>query len=95
MEARPHPDNEPGKSYQIDDRRREAALAACNGLPTEWLERGLISELYKFVAVIALVDTMTKDDGGSLRIPRSWWQEHVRKSLDGLNEIATAPTRIQ
>jgi hypothetical protein len=85
-----HPNNEPGKSYDIDDRRRTAALAACEGLPTEWLERGFVGELYKFIALISLADHMAARSDGYVRIPEIWWREHVRGGIDGLNEIATA-----
>lgn len=89
----PHPDNEPGKSYEVDDRRRAAALSACDGLPTEWLERGLVQELYKFVAVIALADHMSARENGSVVVPAMWWKEHVRGAMDRLNEIAEPARR--
>ena len=85
----PHPDNEPGKSYDVDDRRRAAALAACEGFPTEWLERGLVQELYKFVAMIAVADRMKECRDGNVQTPERWWQEHVRGAIDRLNDIAT------
>ena len=83
-----HPDNEPGKSYQVDDRRRAAALAACEGLPTEWLERDFVQEMYRFVALMALADKMQDRDGGNIITPASWWDEHVRGSIDRMNEVA-------
>lgn len=85
----PHPDNEPGKSYDEDDRRRAAALTACAGLPTEWLERGLVGELYKAIALLALADKMAERIDGDVRHPERWWNDHVRGTLDGLNRIAT------
>lgn len=72
------------------DRRRTAAIAACEGLPTEWLERGLVQELYKFVAVMALADKMSEHKDGYVRTPDGWWEEYVRGSIDRLNEIAKA-----
>lgn len=89
-----HPDNEPGKSYDVDDRRKMAALKAVEGLPTEWLERGLVNDLYQFVAVMALADKMSERVNGYVRTPSGWWDEYVRARLDALNNIA-APERIQ
>lgn len=84
-----HPDNEPGKSYDVDDRRRVAALAACKGLPTEWLERGLVQELYKFVALIALADKMAERRNGYVLSPETWWRDHVAAAIEQINSIAT------
>jgi hypothetical protein len=93
VDQAPHPDNEPGKSYQTDERRRAAALTACEGLPTEWLERGVVGELYKFVALIALADKMADRTDGFVRNPEGWWDEHVRGGLDALNRIAAPGKR--
>lgn len=90
MDVMAHPDNEPGKSYQMDDRRRAAALSACEGLPTEWLERGLVQELYKFIAVMLLADHMAERRDGFVLTPSGWWDEYVRGSVDRLNDIAKA-----
>lgn len=84
-----HPENEPGKSYNVDDRRRAAALTACDGFPTEWLERGFVRELYSFAAVMALADTMSRKEDGYVKTPSEWWREHVRGCMDRLNDIAT------
>jgi len=83
-----HPDNEPGKSYDINERRQAAALAACEGLPTEWLERDLVQELYKFVAMISLADHMATEKNGYVQTPSEWWAQNVRGGIDRLNEIA-------
>lgn len=85
-----HPDNEPGKSYDLDDRRRAAVLAACEGLPTEWLERGLVAELYKTIVMLALADHIGERSNGSISFPERWWKNHFRGMLDSLNSIATA-----
>jgi len=85
-----HPSNEPGKTYDVDDRRRAAALAACDGLPTEWLERGFISELYKTAALISLCDYIAERKDGDVRHPAGWWQEHIRGHIDALNAIASS-----
>lgn len=84
-----HPSNEPGKTYDLDDRRRAAAVEACNGIPTEWLERGFIAELYKTMALISLADHMAERKDGDVRHPERWWREHVRAHIDALNNIAT------
>lgn len=84
-----HPHNEPGKSYDVDDRRRAAALAACDGLPTEWLERGFVKELYGFMGTMALADRMLDRRDGHVLYPERMWQEWVRNTIDRLNDIAT------
>lgn len=84
-----HPSNEPGKTYDLDDRRRAAAVAACEGIPTEWLERGFIAELYKTMALISLADHMAERKDGDVRHPERWWNEHVRGQRNALNEIAS------
>lgn len=89
-----HPDNEPGKTYDVDDRRRAAVLSACEGLPTEWLERGFVKKLYSAVAVFALADKLGDRRGGSIVFPLRWWEDDVRAEFDMLNNIA-APGRIQ
>lgn len=89
-----HPDNEPGKSYDVDDRRRAAALKAVEGLPTEWLERGIVNDLYKFTAVLALADRMSERVDGYVKTPTGWWDEYVRGGLDALNNLAD-PKRVQ
>jgi hypothetical protein len=89
-----HPSNEPGKTYDVDDRRRLAALAACDGIPTEQLERGIVKELYAAPAFLALADKLGKREGLSLIFPVKWWDDCVRGMLDALNNIA-APERIQ
>lgn len=89
-----HPDNEPGKSYDIDERRRLAALNACDGLPTEWLERGFIKSLYAFAACVAVADKMADRVDGQVRIPATWWSDHIRAEIDALNNLAN-PDRLQ
>lgn len=83
-----HPDNEPGKSYDVNDRRLAAALRACEGLPTEWLERGLVQELYKSMSTMALADRTLDRRDGYVLYPERMWQEYVRGTIDRLNEIA-------
>ena len=85
-----HPDNEPGKSYDDCDRRRAAAFNACDGIPTEWLERGLIKQMYAALAVIALADMLKEARGDDIIFPARWWRNSVRAELDKMNEIATA-----
>jgi hypothetical protein len=90
-----HPDNEPGKTYDVDDRRRAAALFDCDGIPTEWLEAGFFHELYKFVAVATLCDRMSEVRDGYVRVPAQWWQENIRGSIDRLNEIAIRSSALK
>lgn len=85
-----HPSNEPGKSYDDCQQRREAAFNACDGIPTEWLERGLIKQMYAALAVIALADTLKESASGNIIFPAVWWQNCVRAELDKMNAIATA-----
>jgi hypothetical protein len=85
-----HPDNEPGKSYEDSPRRREATFNACDGVPTEWLERGLIKQMYAALAVIALADHLKDTSGTDITFPASWWQHSVRAELDKMNDIAKA-----
>lgn len=84
-----HQDNEPGKSYDDSERRRAATFAACDGLPTEWLERGLIQQMYRALAVIALADRLKEPRGGDIVFPATWWQMSVRAEIDKMNAIAT------
>lgn len=82
------------KSYIDNDRRRAAALSACEGLPTEWLERGLVNELYKAIALLALADRMgERRDGSTIVFPIPWWDAHVRGAIDELNLIAEPNNR--
>ena len=86
-----HPDNEPGKSYDDCERRRKAAFNACDGIPTEWLERGLIKQMYATLSVIALADTLKDvDPNGDISFPANWWRHSVREELNKMNAIATA-----
>lgn len=85
-----HPDNEPGKSYDDCGRRREATFNACDGIPTEWLERGLIKQMYAALAVVALADTLKESVNGNITFPAVWWKHAVRAELDKMNAIATA-----
>lgn len=87
-----HPDNEPGKTYDIDDRRRDAAVNACDGIPTEWLERGFIKELYRAMALISLANHMAERKDGDVRCPERWWNEHVGGQIGALNSIASSGT---
>ena len=89
-----HPSNEPGKTYDNDERRRRAALNACDGLPTEWLERGLVKELYRAMALIALADKLAEHKEGEVCFQAGWWNAHVRGELDALNNLAR-PERVQ
>jgi hypothetical protein len=82
--------NEPGKSYEDCPRRREAAFDACDGIPTEWLERGLIKQMYSALAVIALADALKDVEGDDITFPANWWKRSVREELDKMNAIATA-----
>lgn len=86
MEEALHPSNEPGKSYQIDDRRRSAALVACDGLPTEALERGIVKELYMLAAFIALMNKVADRHNGDLCIPTFMWEENVGAAMNRLND---------
>lgn len=79
-----HPSNEPGKTYDLDDRRRAAAVAACEGIPTEWLERGFIAELYKTMALVSLCDHMAERKDGDVRHPE---RERVNDALHGPGDI--------
>lgn len=83
------------KSYVADARRQEAALNACRGLPTAWLERDLVNELYKAMALLALADKMgDRPSEAVIQFPIGWWNAHVRGALDSLNLIAD-PTQRQ
>lgn len=86
-------DNEPGKTYDIDDRRRAAALEACEGLPTEWLERGFIKQMYTAIAAFSLSNHMGERDGKTISFPEKWWDADIRAQLDALNNIAK-PERL-
>lgn len=91
MSESPHPDNEPGKSYDDCPRRREATFKACDGIPTEWLERGLIRQMYAALAVIALADALKDlEPNGDISFPANWWQQSVRAEIDAMNAIASA-----
>lgn len=81
-----HPDNQPGFTYDVDDRRREAALKACDGLPTEALERGIIKELYTLAASMTVADKMALRKDGSVLIPAHLWEADVRGAINRLNE---------
>ena len=74
------------KSYEVNDRRRAAALAACDGLPTEALERGIIKELYKLAAVLVVADKMAMRINGIVRIPIHLWETDVCCALNRLND---------
>lgn len=78
-------DNEPGKTYDVDDRRRAAALAACDGLPTEALERGIVQELYRLAAFITVHDAMAPREKGNVVIPEWIWADNVKTSINRLN----------
>lgn len=78
-------DNEPGKTYDIDDRRRDAALEACDGLPTEALERGIVKELYKLAAFLTVHDAMAPRERGNVVIPEWIWADNIRGAINRLN----------
>lgn len=78
--------NEPGKSYDVDDRRRAAALKACEGLPTEALERGLVNELYILAMFTAVMDGMAERRDGCVLIPEHMWARDVRARINILND---------
>lgn len=86
-------DNEPGKSYDVDDRRRAAALAACDGLPTEWLERGFVQRMFTAMAAFALCNHVGERDGKTISFPEQWWDADIRAQLDALNNVAN-PARM-
>lgn len=73
------------QSYLVDDRRRTAAMAAVEGIPTEALERGIVQELYALYAVVALANHMLKRRDGSVLIPSGWWDAYIQCQLDALN----------
>lgn len=81
-----HQDNKPGQSYDVDDRRRAAALAACEGIPTEALERGIVQELYKLAATMTMHDKMAERKDGNVVVSEWIWDEHVRSAINRLND---------
>jgi hypothetical protein len=81
-----HPENKPGQTYDVNDRRRVAALKACDGLPTEALEHGVIKELYSLAALMVVHDKMAERRDGSVVISEAIWQTHIRAAIDRLNE---------
>lgn len=90
-----HPDNEPGKSYDVDDRRRTAALKACDGLPTEALERGIVNELYKAIAYLRLMDHMAERRGGYVLLLERQWLEEVRARINVLNDTVVPGSTLR
>lgn len=81
-----HQDNEPGKTYDVDDRRRAAALAACDGIPTEALERGIIKELYTIAGFLVVTDAMGERRDGYVLIPEHMWAADIRARINLMND---------
>ena len=75
------------KTYTVDDRRRRAALEACDGLPTESLERGIVAALFKAVAMMALLDKMGERTATDISHPIHFWEAHVRSLINELNDM--------